>query len=185
MFRRISDSTIVDGIRRQDDQILNWLYDNYLETVRHHVLRNSGTESDVPDVFQESIITLYRQITTDGFTLTTDLRGYFFGIAKNVWNAHLRKKMRNTGIDRDFADEEEDDDQGLLLEKIVNRAFRKLSDDFQMILSLYSEGYSYTEIAAKMNLKSETYARRKKYLGKEALMELVKADPEYKDYLGL
>lgn len=185
MFRRISDSAIIDGIRQQDDQILNWLYDNYLETVRHHVIRNKGTESDVPDVFQESIIALYRQITTDGFSLNTELRGYFFGIARNIWNAQLRKKLRNTGIDRDFPEENEVDDPNLLLEKIVNRAFRKLSDDSRMILSLYSEGYSYSDIAVKMNLKNETYARRKKYLSKEALMELVKADPEYKDYLDL
>lgn len=147
------------------------------------MLRNSGSESDVPDVFQESIITLYRQITSDGFSLTTDLRGYFYGIARNVWNAQLRKKVRNTGIDNDFPDNEEDDDPGLLLESIVSRAFRKLSDDAQTILSLFSEGFSYQEIAVKMNLKNETYARRKKYLSKEALMELVKSDPEYKDYL--
>lgn len=185
MFRRISDSTIVDGIRLQDDQILNWLYDNYHETVRHHVLKNSGSESDVPDVFQEAIITLYRQINSDGFSLTTDLRGYFYGIARNIWNAQLRKKMRNTEIDRDYPDNEEGDDPGLLLESIVSRAFRKLSDDSQTILSLFSEGYSYQEIALKMNLKSETYARRKKYLSKEALMELVKSDPEYKNYLDL
>ncbi|MDX9946728.1 MAG: RNA polymerase sigma factor [Bacteroidales bacterium] len=183
MFRRISDSTIVDGIRRQDDQILNWLYDNYLETVRHHVLRNSGSESDVPDVFQESIITLYRQITSDGFTLTTDLKGYFYGIARNIWNVQLRRRMRHTGIDHDYPDNEEGDDPDLLLESIVNRAFRKLSDDAQTILSMFSEGFSYPEIAAKMNLKNETYARRKKYLSKEALIELVKSDPEYKDYL--
>jgi len=34
-----------------------------------------------------------------------------------------------------------------------------------------------------MNLTNETYARRKKYLAKEALLELVKADPEYQEYL--
>ncbi len=83
----------------------------------------------------------------------------------------------------DDDDNEEDDDPGLLLESIVSRAFRKLSDDAQTILSLFSEGFSYQEIAVKMNLKNETYARRKKYLSKEALMELVKSDPEYKDYL--
>jgi hypothetical protein len=34
-----------------------------------------------------------------------------------------------------------------------------------------------------MDLKSEEYARRKKYLSKEALMDLVKEDPEYHEYL--
>jgi hypothetical protein len=34
-----------------------------------------------------------------------------------------------------------------------------------------------------MDLKNEIYARRKKYLCKELLMELVKKDPEYQEYL--
>jgi DNA-directed RNA polymerase specialized sigma24 family protein len=51
-----------------------------------------------------------------------------------------------------------------------------------MILSLFSEGLSYEEIADKMDLKNEVYARRKKYLCKEALLELVKEDPEYQEY---
>ena len=185
MFRKISDSAIIDGVRKQDDQILNWLYDKYHETVRNHVLKNSGSDADVSDVFQESIITLYRQISENNLKLTSDLKGYFFGIARNIWSAQLRKKVRNTEIESDFPDEIDNDESNDLLERIVNRAFRKLSDDSQMILTLFSEGYSYQEISGRMNLKNETYARRKKYLSKEALMELIKSDPEYKDYLHL
>ncbi len=185
MFRKISDSAIIDGVRKQDDHILNWLYDKYHETVRNHVLKNSGSDADVSDVFQESIITLYRQISENNLKLTSDLKGYFFGIARNIWSAQLRKKVRNTEIESDFPDEIDNDESNDLLERIVNRAFRKLSDDSQMILTLFSEGYSYREISGRMNLKNETYARRKKYLSKEALMELIKSDPEYKDYLNL
>jgi RNA polymerase sigma factor (sigma-70 family) len=185
LFRKISDSVIIDGIRRQDDQILNWLYDNYLETVRHHVLKNSGSDADVSDVFQESIITLFRQISENEVKLTSDLKGYFFGIARNIWRAQLRKKARNTEIESDYPDEDDNESGNHVLERIVSRAFRKLSDDSQTILTLFSEGYSYQEIASRMNLKNETYARRKKYLSKEALIEFVKSDSEYKDYLNL
>ncbi len=67
------------------------------------------------------------------------------------------------------------------LERIVSRSFALLKEDCQMVLNLYSEGYSYEEIARKMGLKNESYARRKKYLCKEALMEIIKTDPEYQD----
>jgi len=50
-----------------------------------------------------------------------------------------------------------------------------------MVLKLFSEGSSYEEIARKMGMKNEAYARRKKYLCKEALMEIIKTDPEYHD----
>jgi len=58
-----------------------------------------------------------------------------------------------------------------------------LKSDQQMVLNLFSDGLTYEEIAEKMNLKNEVYARRKKYLSKEALLDLVKEDPEYQEYL--
>ena len=36
-----------------------------------------------------------------------------------------------------------------ILERVVSRAFQKLKPDQQMVLSLYSEGHSYEEIAIK------------------------------------
>lgn len=184
-FQMMSDEEIVEGIRSQDKKSLNWLYDNYLQTVRHHVIMNSGSEDDVSDVFQESIIVLYRRITEGTLNLSTDLKGFFFGIARNIWKAQLRYKYRITYIESDIAEEPSGDlfdDQ--VLERIVARAFGKLKQDAQTILRLYSEGLTFSEIASRMGLKSEAYARRKKYLSKEALISLIKKDPEYRDYFG-
>jgi RNA polymerase sigma factor (sigma-70 family) len=184
LFKRISDNNIIEGIKKQDDKTLNWLYGNYFQAVKNYVIKNSGTSEDVSDVFQDSIIILYNQITGESLNLTTDLKGYFFGIARNVWSAQLRKKRKMTGLDTDLPDEmsrEETDEP--MFERIVSRAFQKLKPDNQTILTLFADGYSYEEIAVKMNLKNEIYARRKKYLSKEALIELVKEDPEYQEYL--
>jgi RNA polymerase sigma factor (sigma-70 family) len=184
LFKKITDSSIIDGVRKQDDKVLNWLYDNYLRPVKKYVLRNSGSDEDVADVFQDSIIILYKQITEGNLNLTTDLQGYFFGIARNVWSAQLRKKQRTTKLDIDISDEEGMDEiDNLILERIISRAFKKLKPDQQTILSLFSEGQSYEEIAKKMNLKNKVYARRKKYLSKEVLLEIVKEDPEFQEYL--
>lgn len=184
LFKRYSDTNIIEGVRNQDDKILNWLYDNYLQSVKKYVISNNGSSDDVSDVFQDAIIILYKQITEESLNLTTDLKGYFFGIARNVWNSQLRKKQKNVEIETDFADEEQNDDAGdPILERIVSRAFQKLKHDQQEVLNSYSEGLSYEDIAIKMNFKNETYARRKKYLAKEALLEILKEDPEYQEYL--
>src|SRR5450759_1328414 len=184
LFKKISDISIIEGVRKQDDKVLNWLYDNYLQSVKSYVLKNSGAQEDVSDVFQDSIIALYKQISEDNLNLTTDLKGYFFGIARNVWNAQLRKKQRTTELDIDLADEDEMEEiNDPIIERVVSRAFQKLKPDQQTVLNLFSEGHSYEDIALKMNLKNETYARRKKYLCKEVLLELVKEDPEYQEYL--
>lgn len=183
-YKTFSDTSLIEGVRKQDDKVLNWLYDNYLPAVRSYVFNNSGTAEDVSDVFQDSIIALYTQITEGKLNLETDLKGYFFGIARNVWNAKLRKERRTTEIEFDIAEEEETEDiNNLILERIVNKAFQKLKPDQQMVLNLFTEGLSYEEIAIKMDLKNEIYARRKKYLCKEVLLDLLKEDPEYQEYI--
>jgi len=184
LFKKISDIKIIEGVRNQDNEILNWLYDNYLQSVKKHVLNNSGSDEDVSDVFQDTIIILYNQITEDNLSLSTDLKGYFFGIARNVWSAQLRKKQKTIDLLVDPAEEEDSEEQyDPILERIVSKVFQYLKPDQQMVLRLFSDGHSYEEIAVKMNLKNEVYARRKKYLCKEALLELVKEDPEYQEYL--
>ena len=184
MFKKFSDNSLIEGIKSQDDKTLNWLYDNYFQTVRNHVIKNSGTKEDVSDVFQDSIIILYNQICEDSLNLTSDLKGYFFGIARNVWSTHLRQRKETIEIIADIPDETDSEEAAdPFLERIVSRAFQKLKPDFQLILNLYSEGITYEEIAVRMDLKNENYARRKKYLCKEALMDLVKEDPEYQEYL--
>lgn len=185
MFKKFSDKSIIEGIRNQDDKILNWLYDHYYQTVKNHVVKNNGTIEDVSDVFQDSIIILYDQVCKNDINLTSDLKGYFFGIVRNIWSVQLRKKKETIELFENIPDEPEYDDMNeLLFEKIVSRAFLKLKPDHQLLLNLVAEGYSYRDIAEKMDLKTETYARRKKYLCKEALMELIREDPEYPDYQG-
>jgi RNA polymerase sigma factor (sigma-70 family) len=128
LFKKYSDINIIEGVRKQDDKILNWLYDNYFQSVKSYVLKNSGSSDDVSDVFQESIIALYKQITDDNLNLTTDLKGYFFGIARNVWNAQLRKKQKTIELKVDLPEEENTDDQSnYILERVISRRFKSLN----------------------------------------------------------
>jgi RNA polymerase sigma factor (sigma-70 family) len=184
LFKRITDIDIIEGVRNQDVKILNWLYDNYLQTIRSHIFNNSGTEQDVSDVFQDTIIIVYNLINENKLDLNGDLKGYFFGIARNIWNKQLKQNGKTTELTEDIP-EETDSDEIIdpVLERVVSRAFSKLKPDQQEILNLYSDGLSYEEIAVRLNFKNETYARRKKYLSKEALLDIVKDDPEYQEYL--
>jgi len=70
LFKKYSDSDIIDGIRRQDNKILTYLYDAYYEVIRDHLKKNSGSDDDVYDVLQESVVILYKQVTGNGFKLT-------------------------------------------------------------------------------------------------------------------
>ena len=51
-FRKYSDLDIIDGVRRQDNRILSYLYDSYYDMVSDYVRKNSGTEDDAFEVMQ-------------------------------------------------------------------------------------------------------------------------------------
>lgn len=184
MFKTISDKKIIEGIKNQDGKTLEWLYDNYYQTVKKYIINNRGTDEDVSDIFQDAVIIVYNQIIEEKLHLTTDLKGYFYGVARNIWNAQLRKKKRTTELESDFPDDFDiDESTDLIFERILSRTFRKLKPDCRELLTLYYKGLSYSEIAEKQGLKNDIYARRKKYLCKEILIELVKKDREYQEYL--
>jgi RNA polymerase sigma factor (sigma-70 family) len=183
VFGKPSDKELIEGIRSQDEKVLRYLYDHYFQTVKNHVLKNSGSADDASDVFQDTIILIYTQITNNSLSLTSDLKGYFYGVARNIWNSSLRINRRHSDLDMDIVEEEENDLlSNPMLQKILFRAFKKLKPDNQEVLRLFYQGVSCNEIAERMNLKNESYAKRKKYLAKEALMEIIKSDPEYKEY---
>ena len=184
MFKKHSDKKLVEGLRKGDDKTLNYLYQNYFSTVKSHILKNSGTEDDAYDVFQDTLMVVFKKFQHNGVELTSDLKGYVFGVARKLWSNQLRtKKEVRVNNEADVIDDYELEKLlDIPIEQIVQRSFIKLPQDYQKVLTMHLEGLDYDLIAKKMGYKSATYARRKKYLCKEELIRIIKADPDYKDY---
>ncbi len=182
MFNKLPDKKLIEGIKRGDEKIINYLYTTYFGTIKAHILKNSGSEDDAYDIFQDALMVLFKKIQANHIELNSDLKGYVFGVARNLWNNKLRKKRREQAIDGDYADDY--DAEKLLdtpIEQIVQRSFLILKPECQKVLTFHTQGMDYQEIADKMGFKSDTYARRKKYLCKEELLSIIKNDPDYVD----
>jgi RNA polymerase sigma factor (sigma-70 family) len=182
LIKKPSDKKLVEGIKKGNADSIRYIYSEYFEIVKTYITRNSGTEDDAYDIFQDSLMAVFKKFQLNGFTLKGDLKGYIYGIAKNLWYEQLRRKGKSLPLDYEIVD---DIDLSKLLdtpiEQIVQRAFLKLKPDCRKILELHVKGLDYEQIASEMNFKSPAYARRKKYLCKEALIELIKSDPDYRD----
>ncbi len=182
MFKKHSDNKLIEGLRKGDDKTLNYLYQNYFSTVKSHILKNSGTEQDAYDIFQDALMVVFKKFQHNGVELTSDLKGYVFGVARKLWSNQLRTIKEVTNYDKDVIDDFEL--EKLLdtpIEQIVQKSFLKLPKESQKVLSMHIDGYSYDSIAEEMGYKNATYARRKKYLCKEELIKIVKRDPEFKE----
>jgi RNA polymerase sigma factor (sigma-70 family) len=177
---------IIEGIKKRDNRVLSLIYKELFPVVRYYVMSNGGTQDDAKDVFQESIIVAFKQISLNSFEIKTGFEAYLYGVARLVWLKILRNRATH---DRNIMQLEEPENSylpsdELIEEELEMRLFRKyffrLGSECQQVLRYISEGLSYEKIAIEMGYKSEKIVRNKKYKCKETLIKLIKEDPEYK-----
>jgi RNA polymerase sigma factor (sigma-70 family) len=184
-LKKLTLGQLIEGIRNRDNRILTIIYKEVFPVVRYYVLSNGGSQDDAKDVFQESIIIVYKQIGQDSFKPHTGFEAYLYGISRLIW----LKILRNRSIhDRYLVRIEEPEEsyyppESAMEEELEMRLFRKyflkLGEECRRILQLISEGVSYDEIAGEMGYKNEKVVRNKKYKCKEALIKMIKTDAEY------
>ena len=133
----------------------------------------SLSRTDCEDVFQESFIILYKNITEGKLTLTSSLSTYFMGICRNKAHEKLRGKGKELNIIDEFPqtakDEFEDERIDKLLaleddtslfearkEAVVREIVSNLPSPCDKILwGFYRDGFSMKALAEMYNYKSE------------------------------
>lgn len=88
------EQEIIDGLIKESNDAYELLYNSYYNVVLNIVVRNSGSEEDAKDVFQETMLVLVHKIRKDNFRLTAALQTYITAISKNIWLKHLRDSGR-------------------------------------------------------------------------------------------
>lgn len=184
---RYSDEAILDGLRRRDRETIEYLYVEFGPVVRNLVRKNSGTQHDVQDLFQDAMIVLYARCRDPRFMLRCTLKTFFVAVCKNLWLQRLERKFRllyqsDPEVNESKGTYKRDDsaEQELLLEKqrLMYKNLKLLPADCQKLLLLYMVKTPYTEIARVMNVKDESYVKTRKYSCKNLLRKKILNDPE-------
>ncbi len=187
-----SDDQILKGILRHDNLILQYVYKEYYYNINYFIKRNSGTEDDANDIFQEAIIIIYRKIKENDLVFeTSSFKNYLFSVCRLLWLKQLEKrKIEKAKLDESLPYHEElyDDNLNELVEKnekysLYQKHFCSLGMDCQKLLQLFFEKVSLKEIAKIMGYKSEKYAKKRKYKCKEILVNRIKQDAAFKKIL--
>jgi RNA polymerase sigma factor (sigma-70 family) len=186
-----TDEILIDGLKEQNSKCIRHLYKEFFPLAHSIVEKNSGSYEDAEDLFQDSIVVLYKRLTHEKITLKCSLKTFFFGIAKNLWMQRLDRKWRVMYSDNlaeepvgsyeiqiwEFSEE--------LLEKrrLFLKHFLTLPKRCQKILALYLSELPLKKIAKELGLKSEEYAKARKYNCKKLLRKKIMNDPACKPYL--
>ena len=183
LFPGISLNTLLPAIKANDEQVLRQLYIGAYPTVARYVQKNSGTEDDAKDIYQEAFLAAWRNIQLDKFQATdaSVLPAYIFQIAKNKWIDHLRSRknkhivsledsmVNSTTNDTDMVSAENAE----YLDTVKNE-MKSLGERCRELLNrFYYHKQSIREIAQHFNW-TEPSAKNNKYRCLQELRTLVK-----------
>ncbi len=177
---------ILKGLKSNDNEVLNFIYRKYFPEIRFFVIKNSGSDEDAQDVFQEAIIIIYKKLRDGVLDLTCSFKTYLYSVCRIVWLKQLEKrKIKKDGFSDNqvFVDLQEGVDEMAEEQeryKLYQKHFQTLHVDCQTILKLFLEKVPLKEIASRMNINSEKYLKKRKFQCKEILVKRIQNDPNFK-----
>lgn len=187
-MKRLSENEIIDGLRKRDNRVLQYIYKNSFTPVRQLILSNAGSENDAEDIFQESLIIIFKKLREEeNFKLTAAFTTYIYSISRLLWLKHLRevKKIEIDPLNRDHEERIEFEEPSPVQDKdlriaIYQRTLLLIPEDCQKILRLTAQDITSKEIARQLGFRSENYVRKRRHFCKEFLINKIKEDPDYK-----
>jgi len=181
LFFLNEDSKLLDALRNGNDSALEELFYKNRRSIASLVIRNHGTDDDVEDVLQESLIVLWERIRKGTFEHQAKLSTFIYATAKNIWLRRLARQRREfpaAGEIFEIPDgnsspfEEMEENERILA---VEQAMEEIGNPCKDILLLYYwEEESMEEIAVKLGFANADTVKSKKYQCKKALEKLVK-----------
>lgn len=191
---KYSSTEILNGIRNGDHMILRYVYDNYYKSIKNMVLHKNGTEDLAHDVFQESLVVIYKKCQDKGFQIDqSSFFTYFYAVCKitlfSFYNKGSKDVLNRTvEIDEDkevfdeFSDEQILVDEGIK-EHLFHKYLKKISKNCLAILQLVMKGLKSDLIANQLKMSSAAYVRKKKRICLKNLIEMIKKDPKSNELL--
>lgn len=180
------EAEIISGFISGDTQTIESIYEGYFPVVRNHILKNSGTETEAKDIFQDAVVFTYQKLKSDSLSLNCSLTTYIFAVCRNMWMNTLRKRRKIIKWDEvpEVSEDINNDILNIIQEKSKSTIFQKyflnLGEVCQQVLRNFFLGKSMLEISELMNY-SVGYTRKKKFECKKRLIEMIERDPTYQE----
>ncbi len=176
----------VAAILTGDRTLLPKLYQQLFPMVKSLVKKNGGTEEDAKDVFQDTVMVIYHKAKEPDFQVTSQFSTFFYSIAFNLWRSRRKKKSNQEvtipeGMEYIADGQPEFDHLKLERKTLFDKAFTKLDAGCRDLLLLFFQKTPMREIAERLSLASENYARKRKHTCKGRLIEIIKSYPEYRE----
>lgn len=198
MKKTYSSAEILEGFRKNDEEIIVFTYKNCFGAILDFVRKNRGSDVDAEDVMQEAMIFFYRKSKKTSFDNEHQLLAFIVYTGKFLWQNKLKSNNYNQTkipIDsiefdkiNDFSEETDNKEEIRLNEKryeerkkVYKSCYLKLNIDCRKIIALTIEGKNNKEIKKAMQFADENITVDRKRRCKQKLLELISNHPKYKE----
>ena len=188
-MKRLKTQEILDGNRKKNNPVLRVVYKDHYPVIENFILKNSGSSLDAEDIFQEAIVIIYRRVTKNELILNCSFGTYIYSVCKMLWYKELRnrKNIQSENYDEDAIPDLDDDIVAMKDDfdkpKLIQKHLMNMNSDCRKLLMLFYSNTSLKEISKILGFSGENYAKKRKFICKEKLIELIKKDPRYNEVM--
>ena len=179
----MDDQEILQRLKKRDERALDFLYKKHYKMMLNMVMKNSGSEDEAKDIFQDALIVFWEKVTGEvEFVLSAKISTYLYSICQNLWRKELERKTRNSGEMVELVEIIDHDREERM--NIIQQCISSLHESCRQILTLYYfDKKSMGEIAELMSLSNADAAKTKKYKCKQELDKTIKTHYKAEDFL--
>ncbi|MEM6342656.1 MAG: sigma-70 family RNA polymerase sigma factor [Bacteroidota bacterium] len=180
------DEKYLEGLRKRDNQVLEEIYQRYYPSLAQLVSQRGGNEDDAKDVFQETLIVVFRKVKQVDFALTSQFHTFLIAVGKRIWLHKASRKSQRphiplTEVESEVVENIEEEIQKTEKYRLYREKIALLGKDCQRVLRLFLGRTSMQQIAQQMGYASEAYAKKRKFQCKQQLTKLIKSDRRFQE----
>lgn len=162
------DKLLLDDLREGKASAYEHMYSAYFNMVKFLILKNSGTEDDANDIFQEAIVAFFEKVQNPEFEIKAAVKTYLYSMCRFMWLKKIRDTKPTSDIQdfENYIEIEEDDDKELTERQltILEKCLDMMGDPCRALLTrFYYLKKSMEEIADEMGYTNAGNAKNQKY----------------------
>lgn len=184
-----SPSEIFEGVKKNDRDIVSYVYGNCYPKIERVVRKYGGDKFDTEDILQEAMVVFYLKAKTLGFKLTCHPFTYIYSVAVNIFLDSKRKYKNRIELVQEVKNDDDvfyydefeifvNSDEDNLKQNLYKEAFERLKNKCKQLLTLYYTETSVNEIMKKMDFKNENMIYQQKRRCIMKLLDMISNNPK-------
>lgn len=187
IVKKYTDSELIAAIQssKNIDPAVKFMYREYYEMLKVYTCRNSGSDQDAQDIFQEVLVAFIDLVQKGKFRGESSIRTFLFSMNRHMWLNELKKRGRTEKRDTVFENEKDTtlpDVSHVIAQAEMQQQVLDIVEELgetckKILLAFYYDNLSMKEILAALPYESEQVVRNKKYKCLKQLEQLLTANP--------